>query len=228
MRSTVALTAEKFSEVYTDQAFRHAVAHAHQYCDKGGEALGWQTCTYPVTYAVTEPQIADAKAELARAKEQALSTLGNKLVFVGMGCDYAERYPGDVCNHRIRTSFINAAGKTYFIEVGTGRGLNIRVDFSVDRDMQNEFESKLTEICVARNAYTRNSPEWSAHDKAAEQYRGQGYYNFAKLQTQTPELLYTKQNVLDIVNKYFECSFSEMEVDEYTLNPDDFICKSPK
>jgi hypothetical protein len=36
---------------------------------------------------------------------------------------------------------------------------------------------------------------------------------------------YTKQNVLDLVNKHFNCSFKEMEVQYYFLTTDDFVCE---
>lgn len=117
---TTTLTPEKLQEIYTDESFRNAVAYAHQCCDKDGNFKHFETCTYPIRYKVTVYQIQEAQTEMDRVISERLRSLGNKLVFVGMGMTYAAEFEGDVCNHRIRTYFENAAGTKFFIELSKG------------------------------------------------------------------------------------------------------------
>lgn len=42
------------------------------------------------------------------------------------------------------------------------------------------------------------------------------------------KLEYTKKNILKLVNKYFNCSFKEVEVYNYFISTKDYVCKSAK
>ena len=53
-------------------------------------------------------------------------------------------------------------------------------------------------------------------------------YNYMQLESKTPSLRYTYANVLELVNKYFNCNFKRMVVDYYNVSCDGVICVSPK
>ncbi len=203
-RTRVILSAEKFEDIYTDEKFRNAVAYAHGYTLKNGEE-GCKTCTYPVEYIVTPEQIFKANQEIERVKKLSVEDIknNNKLVFVGMGMPYAPRYEDDVCNHRIRTYFVNTKGNKYFIEFGTGTGGNTRIDHAID-----ETKRELADAGGSTNG------EW--------------VNNFNGLERRESLPKYTLSNLLHLINHEFNCRFESIEVDNYTLNTNDFICQSPK
>jgi len=203
MKTTIVLTPEKFQEIYKDEKFRNAVAYAHACADAQGRHKHFLALMYPIDYIVTSEQITIAQKEVERAKKEALKNLGNKLVFVGMGMTYSPRYEGDVCNHRIRTEFQNPSGRRFFIELGTGKSGTelMRCDHAIDRTRQDELN---------------DHPE----------HQGE-FYNYLGLErNQWPK--YSLSAILKLVNENFECKFTEIEIDNFTLSPDEFICKSPK
>lgn len=222
------VTAEDMQEIYSNEKKRNAIAYAHQCADKYGNFLHFSTCEYPTRRIVTAEQIREAQAEIKRSKAEKIKTLGNKLVFVGMGCDYEPRFIDDVCNHRIRTNFKNKDGKTFFIEVGTGRGENLRVDHAIDKDLQNEYDAKSSEYAEKRNACERGSAQWHKYHELFKEYLKQPYNNYNGVERMGDGIKYTFANVLKLVNENFNCNFQEMEVDAYTLTTDDFTCQSPK
>ncbi len=191
---THTLTDEKFQDIYTDEKFRNQVAFAHGCYTADKKFKHLKTCSYPVDYIVTEEQKNTAEIERQRAKNEAKENLGNKLVLVGMGSEYASRYEGDICNYRVRTYFLNKFGTKCFIEVGTGRNpVEMRVDhaiFKVDSDDKKN--------------------------------------NYQGLERRDNYPKYTLENLLNFVNSNFDCNFSEIEIDQHTLSPDEFICVSPK
>lgn len=135
----------------------------------------------------------------------------SKLVFVCMGMDYPERFPGDVCNHRIRTEFLNPNGRKFFIEVGTGRGDKMRVDHVTDRDQEEEYNKKASEYrdkIKASNMQFVNHPLYSEYQK----YMSQPYYWYKKHEWESLNTEYTKENVLKLVNRLFDCNFTEIEL----------------
>lgn len=224
------LSNERLQDIYTNDQFRNEVASAHTCRSAKGEDLGFKTCSHPINYKVTEEQIKEAKKEQAKAKKEAIENVKNKLVFVAMGSSYEPRYKDDVCNHRIRTSFLNAEGKKYFIEFGRGRENEIRIDHAIDKDLQNHYNIKLDKVRDeiqkrgGFNAVPRTGILMSDYTK----YQGQPYYNFRGLERMPITEAYTLQNLLTIVNENFNCNFKDIEVDNYNLSSDDFVCKSPK
>lgn len=228
MKTTIQLTPEKFAEIYTDERLRNNVAFAHGYCDAGGRELGKKTCSYPVDYYVTPEQIQEANKERERAKQEVIKDNAGKLMFVGMGCTYEPRYDDDVCNHRIRCEFVNTEGHRYFIEVGTGNGHAMRIDHSIDRDLEILHEIKLQEYFSKREQFERYSKEWHEVQEQIEYWRRQLYNNFAGLQRMTDPPKFTKQNVLALVNHFFNCDFKEIVIDNYNVTTDDFTNVSPK
>lgn len=191
---TTTLTPEKLQEIYTDESFRNAVAYAHQCCDKDGNFKHFETCTYPTRYKVTEEQIQQAQEEKDKAIAAALSSLGNKLVFVGMGMTYAAEFKDDVCNHRIRTYFENAAGTKFFIELSKG-GRNPE---------------------TAHISHAIKEPDT---DDAINNYN-----DIERMCTPKHSL----SSILNLVNKQFNCHFTEIEIDNHNLRCEQFTCKSPK
>lgn len=226
METTIILTSEKFHEIYSNEEFRNQVAYAHGYSKNNGES-GMITCSYPTQYIVTEEQIKEATSEIERAKKVLVKANKNNLMFVGMGSNYAPRYNGDVCNHRIRTEFKNSRGHHFFIEVGTASNNEMRVDHSIDRELEKAYNNKLEEIHKEMKIFKQCSREWhELRDKATE-YLNQPYYNYKNLERNKFEIKYTLQNVLEFVNRHFDCNFKEIIIDNYNVSTDDYISISP-
>lgn len=228
MKSTEKLTTEKFQEIYTNEEFRNQVAFAHAQCNTRGEEQYKITCSYPVTYIVTEKQIELANAEYLRAKAQAITDNKGKFMLVGMGSSYTERYTDDVCNHRVRGEFQAPNGNRFFIEFGTGTGDRMRIDHAVDRTVEIFHNNKIDELAKKSKAFPAHSKEWNEiHDQIREWHK-QPYYNYKGLERRNNMPQYTKQNILTIVNDFFDCSFREVVIDSYNVSSDDFINISPK
>jgi len=202
-KSRIQLTDDKFQDIYKSEKFRNEIAYAHGYAERSGTVLYKMTCSYPVTYThISEEQIKEAKTLIDKIAIEVLKENKEKLLFVGMGMNYEPRYKDDVCNHRIRTEFKNAQGKTYFIEVGTGKGDSMRIDFSIDRDKQEELND--------------------SHDRQGE------FYNYRGLEYRKDSVKFTLKNVLNLVNREFNCNFKEIVIDYYNISCDGVLCESPK
>jgi hypothetical protein len=201
MKTTITLTDEKLQDIYTDEQFRNQVANAHSCLDSNHNFKHKQTCSYPTTYIVTEEQIELAKVEKLRAKEQFIKDHENALIFIGMGMTYEPTEGNDVGNYRVRTQFTNPNGRTFFIEVcGGSNDYKSHVTYSIDVDLQKRRESEKPYI--------------------------QDYYNYNGLE-RNANPIYTKESLLSLVNRQFDCNFSEIIIDNYNLSPDDITCKSP-
>lgn len=134
MRTRSILTEEKLQDIYTDPKFRNQVANAHVCLNSNGEFKHKKTCSFPHEYIVTEEQINLAKEEKDKAKTLAVKEYksSGSLVFVAMGMDFESRFDDDICNHRVRASFINDLGVLCFLEVGTSaRNEEMRVDHAI-------------------------------------------------------------------------------------------------
>ena len=179
-----------------------------------------------------DAQIKETANELHRKNvAQAAQNVGNKLVFVGMGCDYEPRYEGDPANHRIRTYITNPKGRKFFIEVGRySKGEKMVIDFVVDIDQENEFdalrERNYAEIQSAGGWYKLGYE----HPLILEHKRlqSQPYYSFKRDVYIDRDYRYDKQTIINLVNTLFDCKFTEMEVDSVLLNPDIYTSVSPK
>lgn len=227
MKQLIELTPEKFAEIYTSEKFRNEVAFAHG-CKYEGQPEYKKTCSYPVEYIVTDMQVAEATKERERAKIQTVKDNEGKLMFVGMGMEYSPRYADDVCNHRIRTEFVNAEGHRFFIELGTGRGDQMRIDHSIDRDLEDLHDTKLQELRAQLSNKGRFGAENTPIYNEMKKWENQSYNNFAKLEHKSDLPKYTLQNVLKLVNKYFNCNFSEIVIDNYNVSCGDYVSISPK
>lgn len=229
-RDKITLENDLFNTIYTDPKFCNQVANAHKCCDQYSNFKHFQTCSYPVTYMVTEDQINEAKKQKQIFKNEVISNLGNKLVFVGMGSDYSERYNDDVCNHRIRTEIQNPEGRNFFIEVGTWGDELMRIDFVIDRDLESHYNKQAEKIrgeILKRGGYNKVSFSDPLHIEL-KKYQGQPYYWYKKTFWIDLKQKYTKQNVINLVNDLFDCNFKTMEVDLHSLTTTDFKSISPK
>jgi len=222
------LNAKLFEENKANIIFLKAIKNAHQCADKNGNFLHFKALMYPLEYIVTTEQINEAKTLFNAAKKAFLSEIGNKLIFVGMGSDYAPRFEDDVCNYRIRTEILNPDGKHFFIEFGRGLGENLNFDHVINRDQQKEYEEKRSEIY---DKIKNSGFQFHSHPLIEEykKYDSQPYHWYKReLWAKTTSIKYTQQNVLKWVNELFNCNFTAMQVDSIFLSPDDYKSISPK
>lgn len=219
-----------FNQLGTNEKFTREVNYSHSVCDKYSVHQYYCTMYGGKRYKTTLEQKEQAQKLYEINRQKAIANVGNKLVFVGMGMEYKARYNDDVCNHRIRTEILNPQGKRFFIEVGTGRGENMRIDFVVNRDQENEYNEKLQfyrkeiEAKGGFNKVYNSDPSMIAY----RDYQNQPYYWYKYDQWKNLDTKYTKENVLKLVNSLFDCNFTEMEIDYNHLTIDDYTSVSPK
>lgn len=117
MKTITTMTNENLQEIYTNIDFCKRVASAHNCYDSNSIFKYKKTCTYPVSYIVTDEQMEEAAKEYKRAKEEYISNMKkNVLYFVGMGCNFEKTDLSDVENYRIRAYFQNNKNELYFVE----------------------------------------------------------------------------------------------------------------
>lgn len=224
MTTYLEMPAELLSQLGTNERFTREVNFAHGCCDSNSVLKHYCTMYDGKRFITTLEQKQQAQKLYEINKQKAVANVGNKLVFVGMGCEYAARYEDDVCNHRIRTEIVNPQGKRFFIEVGTWGSELMRIDFVVNRDQELEYEEKAqfyrNEI-EAKGGFNkvRDSDELMINYR---KYQEQPYYWFKREQWQNLKTKYTNQNVMNLVNTLFDCNFTEMEVDYCHLTTDDY------
>lgn len=112
----IALSDEKFQEIYTNPELRNAVAVAHSCCDRFCVHQYFKAMTSDQHYTVTEEQIKLAKEEQRKVEIKFVEENKNYLLFKGMGSriDHGENNP--INNYRFRTIFENRIGAQYFVE----------------------------------------------------------------------------------------------------------------
>lgn len=222
MTQSILLTPKKFKEIYTDNAFRNQVAHAHKCYDSNSNYLRMETCSYPTRYTVTQYQINKAAKEIEREKAKLLEIYNSKLVFVGMGGVYEPKFEGDVCNYRIRTEILNREGRCFFVEFGPHSCYH-----SIDRDLQITNDNEINKLYKERKLLQIGSKEYLAlADKITEALK-QSYNNYKGLElAKMPQ--YTLENILNLVNETFMCDFKDIIIDNYTLTCEDYKSISPK
>ena len=152
-------------------------------------------------FKVNENQIREATKEYNKRKESIILSIEDKLVFVGMGMDFKPKDKNHISNHRIRTSFLNNEGVLCFVGFGTNRDQNLlRCDHAIKNTK-------------------KNNSEWKS---LRERENTEERLNLERIKEEIP---YTKENVLKLVNDWFNCDFEELEVYSYFINTDDYICK---
>ena len=229
MTQYIEFTADLLAQVGENIALTKEMAHAHSCCNEGGKHLHYCTMYKGKRYITSEEQREQAGRAYAINKAAAVAAIGEKLVFVGMGMNYESRYEDDVCNHRIRTEIVNPEGRRFFIEVCTGRGENMHITHVVDRDQEDEYNLKAQEY---RNKIEQAGGFWKigkGHPlyENYQIYMSQPYYWYKKDDWFSLNAKFTCANVLKLVNNLFDCNFTEMAVDYYHLNTDDYVSTSP-
>lgn len=158
MENIKVMDEEKFKEIYTNEELRNEVAFAHGCGNSLGQEEYRKALMYPISYKVTNEQIEIAKRVREKRKEEVLKEHKNNLLFKSMGIDFEPTFKDGVGNHRIRTNFLNSKGVRCFIEVGTGRGDNLRVDFAIcpyiDESSQQKYNYEGLEHSTPGLKYT--------------------------------------------------------------------------
>lgn len=231
MEKYIQPTQEVISQIGIDHKTTKEFHYAHEVCDSNFNLKHYCAMMYPHRYIVSAELKDFATTEYERMLSDKLKEVNaspNKLYFVGMGMPYEARYDDDVCNHRIRTEIVNPGGQNFFIEVGTWGEELMRIDFVIDRDMQDLYEEK---ALYYRNKINEQGGFWK-HGKGSylyeeyQKYQSQPYYWYKKDEWFSLRTKYTKENVLKLVNKLFDCKFTSLEVDYYFLSTEDYKSKS--
>lgn len=193
------LTDQKFQEIYTDPKFRNEVAFAGTCLDKYSNFSHYKTISHPVEYIVTKEHIKLAQIEYERAKAEKIKSIQKgTIVFIRMGSTYKERFKGDICNHRIRTTFKNTAGHRFFVEFSSNMNdEGFHCTFSQDIEREERQEKGI--------------------------FDNQPYHPSKQLERKTFTQQFSDKNLLSLINREFDCNYTHLEVDKYTLRPDDYI-----
>lgn len=218
------------NQLGTNERLTREMNFAHGCCDQYSVFMHYCTIYGGKRYITSLEQKQRAEKLYKINKQKAIDNIGNKLVFVGMGCEYTARYEDDVCNHRIRTEITNPQGKKFFIEVGTWGNELMRIDFVVNRDQEHEYEEKVQYYRNEIEAKGGFNKVWNNDESMINyrKYQEQPYYWYKKEEWQNLKTKYTKQNVINLVNTLFDCNFTIMEVDYCHLTTDDYTSISPK
>lgn len=222
--------AELLSQLGTNERLTREVNYAHGCSNSQGHHLHFCTMYDGKRYKTTQEQKDKASKLYALNVQKAIENVGNKLVFVGMGMDYVARYDDDVCNHRIRTEIINPEGRKFFIEVGTWGNERMRIDHVVDRDQEIYYAEQAQKVRdeIYENGGFHKVSRTSELYLNYEKCQGQPYYWYKREVWQDLNVKYTNQNVIDLVNKLFDCNFTEIEIDYNHLTTEIYNSISPK
>lgn len=221
---------ELLSQLGTNERLTREVNYSHGCSNSLGHHLHFCTMYDGKRYKTSLEQKEQAKILYDLNVKKAIKNTKNKLVFVGMGMEYKERYDNDVCNHRIRTEITNPEGRKFFIEVGTWGNERMRIDFVIDRDLENyysEQQQKVMDEINKRGGFHKVSFSDPLYIDL-KKYQEQPYYQYKKEEYKDLNIKYTKQNVIDLVNNLFDCHFTEMEIDYNHLTTDIYSSISPK
>jgi len=201
---TKTLTEEEYNKHKGNDRFLHEICFAHGV--EGWEPYNKALCYYVIgTDFKVSPELQDkAKKDYQKRKEEIVKSLGNKLVFVGMGMSFEPSTINHIGNHRIRTYILNKEEVLCFVEFGTGR----------DKDfLRCDHALMHTKKCTSE--WNGLSERERAEKRIAELENIRGDY-----------IEYTKENILNLVNTNFNCSFSEVEVYDYCLGTEDYESRS--
>lgn len=221
---------ELLSQLGTNERLTREVNYSHGVCNAQSHHLHYCTMYDGKRFKTSQEQKDKASVLYALNVKKAIENTKNKLVFVGMGMDYAARYNDDVCNHRIRTEIINPEGRKFFIEVGTWGNERMRIDFVVDRDQEIYYADQCQNVrneILKRGGYHKVSFSDPLYIDL-KKYQEQPYYHYKREEYKDLNIKYTKQNVIDLVNNLFNCHFTEIEIDYNHLTTDIYNSVSPK
>lgn len=230
-RSLIQLTGEKFQEIYTNEELLRNISTAHGCYDSSHQLKHFKAFSiYPDAYIVTQQQKDLAKQEFERLKAEKMANLkAGELVFISMGMDYEARFEGDICNHRIRATFKNDKGRTYFVEFSKNGNTSLKdvyfwCTFSIDENWRVEQEAKSLRLREKRNSFERYSKDWEEAHKEYIANDHQRYYNAFGIEGKSFEMQFTKENLLNLINETFGCSYTSLSVDRFILSSSDIVC----
>jgi len=136
------------------------------------------------------------------------------LEFKGMGWDECEG-TNDVGNPRIRAQFFNTKGEEFFVEfIKNSKGC-IFIDFSINIDLRKKKEEVLKELYKDFDKIKPYSDEAIEIRKEAKRIEKDMYeYNYKDLERNKDiwQVPYTVENIITIVNYYFDCDFTNIKV----------------
>lgn len=202
-KPTKILTVEEYDKHKSNDRFLHEITFAHGV--QGWEPYNKGHCYYFLgsDFKVSPELQEQAKRDYEKRKQEIVNSMGNKLAFVGMGMDFEPTTPHHIGNHRIRTYIKNNDGVLCFVEFGAGMNKDfLRCDHALVNTRKNYSDwSSLGE---------RDRTE-----KRIELEGIKGDYH-----------PYTKAEVLELVNKHFNCNFTELEVYSYCIGCDDYTSVS--
>ena len=117
------------------------------------------------------------------------------LYFEGAGCEGTQL--NDVENCRIRTAFTNNIGEKIYLELG-GNEIN---KYNKKYDIYKDFEIGTAIMHIDHCMFITEDPEVDNCNKSR-----------ISLKEDNNPILYTKENILDIVNKKLNCNFDEVVI----------------
>ncbi len=176
------------------------IAFAHWVQDKRNWDYKKAFWKYPNAYKVTDIQIQEAQEELNKRKQEELNKrkqeelkkYKNKLVFVNMWLEFKSE-TWYIWNHRIRSRFKNKDNDICFLEVWTNNYMNSRKD---NKELICDFAINKTRD--PKNNYNYNNIYNKINCIKDWKITNNNYYE------------YTKENLLKIVNYYFNCNYKKI------------------
>ena len=213
MRTLTHFQDSQLQDLATNPKLRNEVAFAHA-ChtspSTGSKYKHHKTCSWPVEYIVTQEQIKYAQELREEQKKSLIERLENSpetIVFHGMGMNFDHNYEKDKENTRyrenIRKSDVqNFRVRAYFMVNDT----KYFVEVMTDAEGVGYFDFSIKFTTQADGTEVK---EYG--------YGGLGYG------TKIP---YTREAILNVINRTFGTKFSEMYVDKYDLNVKDYITKA--
>jgi len=223
------LTEQEFNQIFTDAKLRNAVVFAHASYDSGMKLIGFVALVYPDNYLVTTEQIEKATQIYEEEKRKTFEEHKNDLIFCGMGCDYDPQYDDDICNHRIWTQFENSKGKHYLLEFQHTTDYNLYLSAFCDFDTEKEYNDRWEAMRIKRDGFRPRDDEWKQINREMQELGLQYCFNSHPLMKERSDLKYTRANILELINKEFDCLFNDIVIDLYNIHPSDqkIFCYSP-
>jgi len=211
------LTDRKFNELVKNEVMLHNFTFPIARCDsKTGkrylEARG---------YIVPEELNKKAIRLYNRTKRAILKGISKgELVFTANGSETDSKLDDKVGFHRINTTFTNAEGKVFFIEIlrCCNKEHGFYADMIIDRQKEKEYERTCEEI--RKYNLSVKYPNRKKHLPATSYYVEREAYNNG----QNIEKDFTITNVINYINEKFGCNYTKASVHPYMFRFDEYLC----
>jgi len=150
--------------------------------DKEGKFKYFSTTEYPIRHKVTNEQRESATKEIEYRKNKELKE--NDLIFINMWMSFEPKNEFYIWNHRVRAYFKNKSNHLCFVEVWTN-----------NRKQKDRPENQT--MCGDFSYNYKLNPE--------------NYNHWNLLNDINNDIIgYTKPQLLEIVNNYFDCNYKEI------------------